>query len=154
MKQIIIDESGWAHTTTLRKKKAFSWRINDTCDIRVRRFFKNEGKLRETTIPHGVIDGLLRYLSAQAWFPLANNVVKLKNDTEVDGIGRYLYKREGFSLTEAQLASHIAALFCRANLWDINKERKSMSFRSIIKETEWRRPLKEHYRRSLSNDTA
>jgi hypothetical protein len=150
----VQDRSVLARAHTLGKAKPFRWKIHSTGDIFIRRCFQNEKKPREKTIPHDVIDRLLQHLPAENWFPLANNVKKLKHDTEVDGIGSFLYKYEGFSLVEAQLASHLAALFTRAELWKWNQKPKDMMFQLKTGETEWSISLKQYYDRSLSNDTA
>ena len=87
-------------------------------------------------------------------FPLANNVEKLASGYEKDGIGRYLYRSEGFSETDAQLASHLATLFYRANIWEYNGKLKGQAFRWRSKRDEWCRLLKAYYLFSLSNDVA
>lgn len=148
------DGSESAHTTTLGKAKPFWWTINDTCDLLIKRFFRNRNEPTEKTITHDVINGLLQHLPVNTWFSLANNVEKLASGSEKDGIGRYLYQSEGFSETDAQLASHLATLFYRANIWEYNGKLKGQSFRWRSKRDEWCRLLKAYYLFSLSNDVA
>ena len=93
---------GWIDSETLGHAKMFCWRMDkDDNIIILRRFNIKSRKINhETKIPRDIIDGLTASMSNDAWFPLANNVAKLANGTEVDGVGKYLYQH-GLNETQA-----------------------------------------------------
>ncbi len=61
------------------------------------------------------------------WVCLANNVQKLAAGTEIDGLGSFLYKElTGWGNTaDAQLASHIAALFVHSEVFELQSPRQT-----------------------------
>lgn len=107
---------------TLSRGKPFLWFIDDECNIHVVRKFRG-GITNSKIISSGVINDLFSYLSGPIFrlgFPLSNNVEKLYDDTENPGIGKFLYQQKGFTLADAQLASHLAAIFVSAGVWRKN----------------------------------
>jgi hypothetical protein len=54
--------------------------------------------------------------SLSGWVALANNVQRLANGIEQEGLGRFIYENIESKTTTAQLSSHIGALFYIAEI--------------------------------------
>jgi hypothetical protein len=104
----------------------------------------------ETVIPSDCINGLIDWLPNNEWFPLANNVEKLANETEVDGIGKYLYI-QGFKTTDCQTASHVVTIFHQAGIWLYNEKIRGLKFRKNLNVTDWCNLLTDYYRSHIKN---
>ncbi len=96
---------------TLGKGNLFwVWLDEGSKALVIRRQFDN--MVIDKTLPWAQVSAIDRYLGGQAdWVRLANNVSRLRTGTEGEGLGRFLYNDLGWDTTEAQLASHLAALF-------------------------------------------
>ncbi len=88
------------------------------------------------------------YVSKNNWTHLANSVSKIPNGIEKEGIGKFMYEKLGLSVSDAQLASHISALFCQAGIWESNGVVKGMMFRKM--QDDWQTALIDLYNRSVS----
>ena len=141
----------WAYSTTLGRAKPFWWHIDADCNLTIGRRFKNQKKLNHKKIIRDTINDLLQYLPNDSWFSLAHNVQKLARGSEKNGIGLFLYRESNFSETEAQLASHIATLFHRSNLWDYNGKLCQQAYRKKGAQDDWCKFLKQYYSYLLSN---
>lgn len=128
---------GWAVAHTLgSKEKLFKWSIdNDNLTV-LRIIGSKENRL---SVAFENLDQIHSYVSNNNWTHLANSVSKISNGTEKYGIGRFIYEYLNLSVSEAQLASHIAALFCQAGIWESNGVVKGMMFRKI--KDDWKTAL-------------
>jgi hypothetical protein len=76
----------------------------------IRRQFGDAVTAKTVNVAH--LSAIDRYLSGhQGWVRLSNNVSKLKDGTEKEGLGKFLFDQLGWDTTESQLASQLAALF-------------------------------------------
>jgi len=100
-------------TTLGGKAKSFRWAVDQDCAVKIQRIFKTKSGRSENNriITKTELDSINAYLSENEWIPLANNVEKLRNGTEKEGIGKFLYTELGWSEVDSQLASHLGALF-------------------------------------------
>jgi hypothetical protein len=125
----MISSNGWATSNTLGfKEKLFKWRI-DNNKLEIYREMKNGPECRNVTLFD--LDHIHSYVSKNNWTHLANSVSKIPNGTEKEGIGKYMYEELRLPVSDAQLASHISALFCQAGIWVSNGVVKGMMFRKV-----------------------
>ncbi|RCW24158.1 hypothetical protein [Marinilabilia salmonicolor] len=111
------------------KAKSFKWRITPSQDLVISRVFKGDN-LKKTTLAKNEVDRIERFVRIKGdWVDLANNVEKLGNGTEKEGIGSFIYKQLGRNTVEAQLSSHIGAIFVNAGIWEYRKQR-GLQFKS------------------------
>ncbi len=143
----------WARSTTLGHAKSFWWKIDKDCNITFKRKFNTRiGAIPNTTvISVDILLALLTYLPNDKWFMLSHNVVLLANGTEVDGIGKFLHS-QGFTTTESQIASHLATVFYRVDVWRYNGKRRGMKFQKKCDVTNWCECLRHYYLSLLSNE--
>ena len=113
-------------TTCGSKAKPFSWSINGE-QVLIVRDFKHMPHVQISIALH-VLDALNRYTCAKGGIHLSNNVEKLYNGTESDGIGPFLMQHAGLNSSQAQVASQVAALLCQAGIWHTNGKKRSIEF--------------------------
>jgi len=124
----------WATSYTLGSKhKPFKWRI-DNKSIEIYRIMKSSRKLQTVSLSN--LDRIHSYVAKNDWTHLANNVKKIPEGSEREGIGKFMYDELKLSISDAQLASHISALFCQAGIWESNGTVKGMMFRKKLKDWE------------------
>jgi hypothetical protein len=145
----------FVHSLTLGLSKAFWWFVDKQCDIHIGRTFKN-GVTNTKVIQGKLIGKLFEYLSdktkfPEEKFPLANNVEKLRKDSEVPGIGKFLYEN-GFSTTESQLAGHLAAIFYGARIWNYNEKKRCQLYWFSGANIDWCKKVTDYYTYFLQND--
>ena len=130
---------GWALEHTLSQHKTFYWKIDGAHNIYIRRKFKQ-------WVPEKVnADALYRlnsYMSNGSWKYLANNVQKLYNGTEMEGLGSFLY-RINQNTSFAQLSSHLSAIFTKANVWECDRSEGKMKFQLI--NNNWNQAINQYY---------
>lgn len=130
---------------TLVRSKPFTWCFSETNNLIITRFFKNRQENR-TKITEDELEKIDNFVTSKKdWVDLANNVEKLAKGIEKDGIGKFLYEELDKNPTEAQLSSHIAALFVKAKIWEWRKHKGSMQFRKIDV-NDWPSLLKKYYK--------
>lgn len=129
------------------KQKSFWWKLDINGSLTITRQFKT--KLSSTTFSKSEIDAIQKYMGNQE-VPLANNVQKLSNGTEQNGLGRFIYDDLDKNTTEAQLASHISAIFVASGIWKWNGARRNMRFAK--EEDGWRDLLYSYYSACLVSD--
>lgn len=147
---LMQEGSAWTVETTLGgKEKPFEWKLDDNGLLSIRRMFdsKTGMKTEEKTILRNELERINNYV-AQGWCHLANNVKKLRDGNERDGIGSFLYDTLGWNETDSQLASQLASLFTKSGIWHSNGKKINMQFKSIRKE--WCELLVNYYRESIS----
>ena len=125
--------SPWLHDRTFGgKAKDFWWRAGDDGSITIRRVFETRGPgtdVRVRAITRRELDQLLAAMADGRWWPLADNVEKLTNGTEKDGLGKFLCERFGWTPTDAQLAGHLGVILSGAGIWDYNGRKRGIEFR-------------------------
>lgn len=90
--------------------------------------------VRPIQMTRGQVEALLRHFEGQGWFPLANNVVRLRDGTEdARGLGRYVVDQLGCAGT---LASQIGAWLHQAGLLEWNGAVRRIQFQVAADWTE------------------
>jgi hypothetical protein len=115
------------HDTTLGgKAKSFRWTIDGDCSVQIIRVFQTKAGPKENhrIVTKAELSSLDTYLNENEWVHLANNVEKLQNGIEKDGIGKFFYTELGWSEVDSQLASHFGTLFYRAGVWGLQWEKR------------------------------
>jgi hypothetical protein len=147
----------YVHSITLGYSKPFWWFIDEQCNIKIGRSFKN-GAIHSKDIPVKLITELLDYLSEPETFPLkefplAHNVEKLNKCEEVAGIGSFLFKN-GFNTTQSQLASHLAAILYGAKIWNYNGKviGQRYWFSGNDSKSKWCKEVQDYYIDLLQSD--
>ncbi len=67
-------------------------------------------------------------MSTDRWVPLANNVQKLTDRTEKEGIGKFMYEKFGWPVIDCQLAGHLGVIFFLAKAWHYNGKERGIEF--------------------------
>lgn len=140
-------EKSWATSYTLGSKhKPFKWRIDDN-NIEIYRNMKSSRKLQMVSLSN--LDLIHSYVSKNDWTHLANNVKKIPEGNEREGIGKFMYNELKLSISDAQLASQISALFCQAGTWESNGAVKGMMFKTLL--TDWKLALISLYKHIIES---
>lgn len=134
----------WVLEKTLGgKAKPFYWKIDDKGSISIKRMFGNQEKLISQTVNAQELGKIDKYLSDGGWKALANDVEKLKKGTEKPGIGKFMYDNLEMNEAEAQLSSHLGAIFSNAGAWLYNGKKRGIEFK---KNTDnWAKVVREYY---------
>ncbi len=143
----IYDSDNYCLSYTLSKKKSFWWKVDKGGSLTITRQFK--AGMSSTTFLESEIDAIQKYIGNRE-IPLANNVQKLSNDTEKEGLGKFIYDKLDKNITEAQLASHIAAIFVVSGIWKWNGTKRNMTFKK--EDGNWRGLLSSYYLACLISD--
>ena len=106
--------------------------------------------LLKKTIRDTEIDKINIFMEDNKWKDLANNVEKLHNGTEKDGIGKFLFEDLNWSTTDCQLAGHLGVILTEAEAWQYNKKQRGIKFKKI--NFNWRDKVKDYYQLQLLND--
>ncbi len=134
----------WLNNFTLGKSKAFQWRVTENYNVEIKR----DGIIGIEVVTSKDIDTLQEYLKDADWHCLSNNVEKLHKNTEIKGIGWFLYNKCGYTPTQAQLSSHIGALFSAIGIWKWNNKKRGIKFRQ--KSIVWKPLIKEQYKKEIN----
>lgn len=122
---------------TLSEEKPFLWDYDgEKIFISKKDKNQNEYTFNFTNIQ---IDGLLLYIKNKGRVPLANSVSKIKDGTEKDGIGTYLYNNIRQDTTFQQTSSQLVSILCNVNVLHYNNKKKGMVF--WINDMNWRERL-------------
>ncbi len=125
------------------KHKRFWWKINKNYTLEIiRKFNSGNGKIILETFTEEEIKKIQKFINHNK-IPLANNVQKLKNGTEKEGLGKFLYEKLNKNTTQAQLASHISTIFYNSGTWDYNEKKRDMLFWK--KSEDWKNLLNSYY---------
>ena len=106
----------------------FTWSLNDNKVI-IHRNFKSGKSIQQLQLSY--FENLNQVARQNKYISLGNNVAKLADGTEKDGIGTFLMNHCGLNSSEAQIASHIAAILCLAGVWVTNEKKRNIEFFSI-----------------------
>ena len=127
----VLSDNEWCILYTLGgKKKRFWFKLEPDKSITIARRFNHKSGLTKSiyTISKSEINSIHSYLN-NGNAPLANNVHKLANGTEKEGIGKFLYEQLDWkSTTKCQLASQLASIFFYAGIWGYNGNSRGMEF--------------------------
>lgn len=111
-----------------RKAKRFNWALQDDY-VKI----KNENGLQHE-YPLGEIFDVTNWLTEKfglSWFPLANNVEKLGQDTEVDGLGVAILRQRPRNISHAQGASYLGVVLEHVEILEWNNKRRGIQWRII-----------------------
>jgi len=105
-------DDNWKQEYTLgSRKKPFSSKIDVGLTLTIRRKFKNNPKDLFSIFSLEKLEAIQSYMRNRDWIPLANNVYRMRNGTEMDGLGSFVYNNLTSNTTFAQSTSQLAAMF-------------------------------------------
>ena len=125
-----------------RKAKRFNWVLQDDY-VKI----KNENA-RQEEYPVGEIFDVINWLTERfglSWLPLANNVEKLWQGTEVDGLGVAILWRRPRNIAHAQGASYLGVVLEHVGILEWNNKERGIQWRiirSVQSPDELRRAIK------------
>lgn len=129
--------------TTLAHGKSFEWLIDANGSLEIRRVFANE-QVHVNTFSEEQLDQLNAFVIERGWTPLANNVQKLHEGTEQEGLGWFIWERLGTrDGTTAQTSSQVSSIFVKAGVWEDNGMQRGIAFRS--RDANWRDSIQVYY---------
>jgi len=111
-----------------RKAKRFDWLLQDNY-VKI----KNENG-RQEEYPLGEILDVLNWLMEKfglGWFPLANNVEKLWQNTEVDGLGVAILRQRPKNISHAQGASYLGPVLEHVGILEWNNKQRGIQWHTI-----------------------
>lgn len=128
----------WKNGLTLSPKgKEFKWRYSKSDGLVITRTFKSGNN--KTEFSNEDIDKIINYIKEKGIVPLANNVEKLSNGTEKEGIGSFIYQNISSDTTNAQAASQLASILYNTGVLGYNGAARGMEF--WILEENWKGKL-------------
>jgi hypothetical protein len=111
-----------------KKAKRFKWEYRDHQII-----IKNEnGRMHSYSV--GEIYDIITWLAGKfgdGWFPLANNVQKLGDGTEIDGLGLAILHQRPKDITHAQGSSYLGVVLEEVKIFEWNGKAKGIEWRTI-----------------------
>ena len=146
----------WVHSTTFGgKAKSFWWKIDDDGSLFITRNFKTtSGVVKKSVkfISREEIERLNKYMAINQWVSLSNNVEKLKNGKEKEGIGRFLYEHLKWNTTDCQLAGHLGVIFSLSGVWQFNGKERWIQFKQLNEN--WNNLIRDCYYQLIAADDA
>jgi hypothetical protein len=140
--------ASWSRSHTLGvKQKVFSWRIDGSGNIFIKRKFRRARFPRIDKISCSHLDKLCRFMEDMEWKDLSNDAAKLYMGTEKDGIGKFIYRLRP-EVPYAQLSSQLAAIFYHSEVWKWNERKRGMKF--LLLSGDWQEKAMQYYINSLS----
>jgi hypothetical protein len=119
--------NNWIQNNTLgAKEKSFLW-FYDGEKITIKRKIKNNIELIND-FSNNEINILMSYIKQSGRVALANNVTKVQDGTEKDGIGKFIYTNINKDISAAQAASQLVSIFYNANVVCFNGRKRNMEF--------------------------
>lgn len=125
------------------KEKPFNWEYSDNRGITIYRTFSSGSEVMTVFSNVDVQSMVDRFIDAEE-ISLANNVQKLRDGTEIDGLGSFAYDSLGKSTTDAQAVSQLAAIFVEVGLFSVNRATRNMKFKFTTEA--WQ----EHFKRATT----
>ena len=115
-----------------RKRKRFEWwYVAEENKILIK---KQEGERREHEYSVREIESILRRLESvfgDGFFPLANNVQKLANGTEREGLGTIILEQKPGDIYHAQGSSYFGVVMEECNYFEWNGKHVGIHWRLI-----------------------
>lgn len=143
-------EALWVPLRTLGgKAKEFFWMLDSSFSIHISREFKNASNKNISIITAQELEKLNDYMRNNDWVDLANNVERLVDGTEKDGIGKFLYEKMGWDVVDAQLASQLSAILSLTGVWEHNGLKRGMKFK--MNNEEWEESVEIMYKKLISD---
>lgn len=141
----------WIFSTTFGgKAKSFWWRVDENLNILVMRKFNGLKYKNFKLIRKEELQKIDNYMNGKEWVDLANNIEKIGNGTEKDGLGKYLFQSLGWKAGDAQLASHLGVIFTLSGAWSFNGSKKGIQFKK--NNSPWQELLREYYINSVNDE--
>lgn len=119
---------------TLGKGNPFLWEYSAQNGIKIIRNFKNIEQIDFFSIDN--IDAIVDYVIMTGRVRLSNNVERLKDGSELDGLGKYVFDNIKKDTSHAQSMSQFAAIMVNMGVFKYNGTKKAMEFWVINKN--WR----------------
>lgn len=131
----------WIDSKTLSsKKKEFKWKYDDLSGLEIERVFK--GDIVSTTIfSNRDIERIIDFVFENEDVKLSNSIDKLRDGTEKDGLGKFVYEELGKSISDAQAVSQLAAILVDVNILEYNGVSRNMEFK--LKHINWKDRLNQ-----------
>lgn len=108
------------------------------------------GKVKSArSVSRDEVERLHSFMGIDCWFPLANNVEKLRNGGKKEGIGRILYEHLKWNTTDCQLAGHLGVIFSLSGAWEYNGKKNGIEFRRL--NSNWLNLVKMYYDQSIAD---
>ena len=124
--------------------------------IHIKRQFENVSREDLRVLTKSQLDKIHEYVlnkcESGQWTDLANNVQKLGNEEEKEGLGKFVYELFDKNVTYGQLASHIAALFVDSDAWFSNGAQRGIKVCTKTVKEGWPEYLKTLYEKSSKCD--
>lgn len=140
--------ASWSRSCTLGiKQKAFSWRIDGSGNLFIKRRFRRARFPRIDKVSCSHLDKLGRFMEDMEWKDLANDAAKLYMGTEKNGIGKFMYRLRP-EVPYAQLSSQLATIFYYSEVWKWNERKMGMKF--LLLSGNWQEKTTQYYINSLS----
>lgn len=111
---------------TLGKGKPFLWDYNSQNGIKIIRYFKNIERIDVFSINN--INAIVDYVVTTGRVRLSNNVEKLKDGSELDGLGKFVFDNIKKDTSQAQSMSQFAAIMVKMGVFEYNGTKKAMEF--------------------------
>ena len=138
-----LTDGRWISGNTLSGNK-FYWWLDDVDTLHLFRQIKPKNTWDKFTADQ--IDEINYFVSkADGELTLDNSV----SESKKSGLGHYMQISFRLSNTQKQLASHIAALFIEAGIWQWNGLRRNIKFKS--NNIDWRSHLRSQYKQKLKS---
>ena len=119
---------------TLGKGNPFHWEYSAQNGIKIIRNFKNIERIDFFSISN--IEAIVNYVIMTGKVRLSNNVERLKDGSELDGLGKYVFDNIEKDTSHAQSMSQFAAIMVHMGVFKYNGAKKAMEFWVINKN--WR----------------
>ena len=117
----------WRKGITLGSKhKEFLWKYSIEEGLTISLTFKNGNYI--TKFKNNELNEIIDYTIKKQRIQLANNVEKLANGTEKEGLGSFIYNTISRETVDAQASSHIAAILFEIGVFDYNGAKRGMEF--------------------------
>ncbi|MEA4826383.1 MAG: hypothetical protein VB130_07090 [Clostridium sp.] len=146
-KNIVLSSKGnssWVCSMTLGgKAKTFWWKVDNNFDIHIKRKFKTFESMNYRVISKEQLEKIDDFIKSREWINLSNNVEKINNGTEKEGLGKFLYDVLNWQAADVQLASHIGAIFTLAGAWGFNGYKRGIQFKK--NNIDWKRSILTYY---------
>lgn len=120
-------ENNWLEGNTLGGKEKLFWWNYDGEKITIKKKKKDKSDCIIDFF-NCEIDMLIEYIKQSERVPLANNIQKLQDGTEKDGIGKYIYNNIIKNNDKAQSASQFVSIFLQINILGYNGKKSNMEF--------------------------
>ncbi|GMQ59061.1 hypothetical protein AN1V17_34580 [Vallitalea sediminicola] len=123
------------------KAKKFKWKYCEDEGLTIYRVF-SKGSKHTSIFSDNDLDNILDFLKNKQELPLANSVDKMKNGTEKEGFGSFIYNKINADTKFAQSASQLVAILTVADIIGYNEAKRNMKF--YYKDSNWKTKLIEY----------